>query len=54
MVSAWYAVVFIIGMCVGAFYRVSEVVRLKKTVTDYKEAMTSEFKIPESWFEDLD
>ena len=37
MVSAWYAVVFIIGMCFGAFYRVSEVVRLKKELADYKE-----------------
>ena len=44
MVSAWYAVVFILGMCFGAFYRVSEVVQLKKKVKDYEESISTAAK----------
>jgi len=52
MVSAWYAVVFIAGMCFGAFYRVSEVVQLKNKIKRFEDARTGVLRIPQSWIDE--
>ena len=52
MVSAWYAVVFLVGVFLGTFARVGEVKKLRKKIEIFENARTGILRIPQHWIDE--